>query len=87
MEKNHWNNELGMDMIATYNRVCLLSEMDMRELMLRLSYPEKFWKIANHYNNNKKALASKRDGEKLRQIISQEPMRQQFLSRLYTGGQ
>ena len=87
LEKNHWNNELGMDMIATYNRVCLLSEMDVRELMLRLSYPEKFWKIANHYNNNKKALASKRDGEKLRQIISQEPMRQQFLSRLYNGGQ
>lgn len=87
LEKNHWNIDLGMEMLATYERVRQIDEAEKRELLLRLSYPEKFWKIANHYNNNKKAWASRRDGEKLAQIILQEEARQQFLARLYNQGE
>ncbi|MDD6194310.1 MAG: hypothetical protein PUB19_05365 [Lachnospiraceae bacterium] len=83
LEKNHWNKELGMEIISTYERVRKPEREEWTELCLRLSYPEKFWKIANHYNNNKKAWASKRDGEKLMQIIAQEEARQEFLMRLY----
>lgn len=83
LEKNHWNQELGLQILNTYDRVSPLDEMQKKELHLRMSYPEKFWKIANHYNNNKKAWASKRDGEKLKQIIAQEKARQEFLELLY----
>lgn len=87
LEKNHWDKELGMEIITTYERVRKLEQNEWRELCLRLAYPEKFWKIANHYNNNKKAWASKRDGEKLMQIIAQESARQEFLERLYNPGE
>ena len=83
LEKNRWNAELGNEMIRTYTRVIPLREEQWMQLYWRLAYPEKFWKIANHYNNNKKAWASKRDGDKLRQIIAQENSRQEFLGLLY----
>lgn len=83
LEKNRWNAELGTDVIATYERIFPMGVEKKRELYLRLAYPEKFWKIANHYNNNKKAWSSKRDGEKLQQVIFQERERQAFLALLY----
>lgn len=83
LEKNRWNPDLGLDVISTYERVLPLGDEKRRELYLRMAYPEKFWKIANHYNNNKKAWASKRDGEKLQQVIAQERDRQTFLELLY----
>ncbi len=85
LEKNNYNSALGMSMIETYDHLCGLDQNEWRELILRLSYPEKFWKIANHYNNNKKAWASKRDGEKLRQVINQEEGRRAFLRLLYNS--
>ncbi len=83
LEKNHWHQELGLQILNTYERILPQSGLQKKELYLRMAYPEKFWKIANHYNNNKKAWASKRDGEKLRQIIAQENARQEFLGLLY----
>lgn len=87
LEKNHWEIVLGKEVLATYERIRPLEKEKKRELCLRMSYPEKFWKIANHYNNNKKAWASKRDGEKLQQVISQEKERQAFLTELYNWGE
>lgn len=83
LEKNGWNKELGKHMLDTYERVAPLCDSLRRELYLRLAYPEKFWKTANHYNNNKKAWASKRDGEKLLHIVQQEAARREFLEILY----
>lgn len=87
LEKNGWDIALGKEVLATYERIRPLEEEKKRELCLRMSYPEKFWKIANHYNNNKKAWASKRDGEKLQQVIVQEKERQAFLIELYNWGE
>lgn len=83
LEKNRWNAELGRQMLMTYQRVRPFRTGELQQLYLRLLYPEKFWKIANHYNNNKKTWSSKRDGDKLRQILAQEKARQEFLVLLY----
>ena len=83
LEKHNWNTNLGMDMITEYDRNKKLSKMECEQLYLRLSYPEKFWKIANHYYNSKKAWVSGRDIEKLEKIMTQEKARQQFLQMLF----
>ena len=54
---------------------------DEREyLCLRLAYPEKFWKIANHYYNANKAWGFGRYLEKLEKIKAEEENREQFLA-------
>ena len=77
------NTGLGMDMITAYDAKKKLSKMECEQLYLRLAYPEKFWKIANHYYNSNKAWVSGRDIEKLEKIMTQEKARQQFLQMLF----
>lgn len=85
LEKNRWNAKLGMEIIATYGRIFPMSRATKEQLYIRLAYPEKFWKIVNHYNNNKKAWASRRDEEKLKHLLGIEQNRQEFLEILYNG--
>lgn len=84
LEKNRWEKKLGMDMLLTYQGVKPLSNREQEQLYLRLAYPEKFWKIANHYNNSKKAWVSGRDIDKLQSLKSVEAGRKEFLDMLYS---
>jgi CotS family spore coat protein len=83
LEKQGWNSGLGMDMVMAYNGVRQLEPWELRQLYLRLLYPEKYWKLANHYYNGRKTWVSGRDIEKLRRILEQEPAREEFLSMLF----
>ena len=83
LEKNNWNPGLGMDLIRAYDGVRKLSAQELRYLYLYLAYPEKFWKIANHYYNTHKAWLSGRNIEKLEKVIAQENARSQFLEILF----
>lgn len=83
MEKNNWNTGLGMDLIRAYDNVRKLDKQELRYLYLYLAYPEKFWKIANHYYNSHKAWLSGRNIEKLERVIEQEGAREQFLQMLF----
>ncbi len=79
MEKHNWNTGLGMDLIHAYDKVRRLGPWELQQLSVRMSYPEKFWKVANHYFNSKKSWANSRDGEKLEKICAQERERAEFL--------
>ncbi len=79
MEKHNWNTGLGMDLIHAYDKVRRLERWELQQLRVRMSYPEKFWKVANHYFNSKKSWANSRDGEKLAKICAQERERAEFL--------
>ena len=70
---------LGMDMLKAYNNVRKLTRQEMNQLYIRLAYPEKFWKIANHYFNTSKAWVCGRNLEKLEKIIAQNEARENFL--------
>lgn len=83
LEKNNWNAGLGIDLIRAYDGERRLSSQELRYLYLYLAYPEKFWKIANHYYNSHKAWLSGRNIEKLEKVIAQEASRSQFLEILY----
>lgn len=79
MEKHNWNMGLGVDMLDTYEQVRPMSPEEMKQLYIRLAYPEKFWKIANHYFNASKAWVCGRNLEKLEKIIGQNEARETFL--------
>lgn len=83
MEKHNWNTGLGMDFIRAYDNERKLSAKELRYLYLYMAYPEKFWKIANHYYNAHKAWISGRNIEKLEKFIAQEKEREQFLEMLF----
>lgn len=79
MEKHNWNTGLGMDLISAYDKVRKLDRWELQQLGVRMVYPEKFWKVANHYFNSKKSWANNRDSEKLERICAQEKERMEFL--------
>lgn len=81
LEKYDWEERLGMDMLKEYRRVRPLGAADLRGLYCRLSYPEKFWKIANHYYNSRKVCDSGKNEEKLCREIRQNVSRARFLER------
>lgn len=83
LEKNNWNTGLGMDLIRAYDDVRRLSGEELSYLYLYMAYPEKFWKIANHYYNTHKAWVSGRNIEKLEKFIRQEEDRERFLEMLF----
>ncbi|MDO5426171.1 MAG: phosphotransferase [Eubacteriales bacterium] len=79
MEKQGWDARLGMKMLDEYGKVRAISGPEMKNLWLRLKFPEKFWKLANHYYNSKKSRTPEKGMEKLQTLIAQEEKRQRFL--------
>lgn len=82
MEKNNWETKLGIRLVQSYDRKRPLSREERRLLYLNLLFPEKFWKISNHYSNSHKAWVSQRDIEKLNRMVEIEPARVSFLENL-----
>lgn len=79
LEKQSWSPGLGMSMLEEYDRICTLDRPAREYLKIRLAYPEKFWKLANHYYNHNKAWIPGKNVEKLRMLISQQQKRDAFL--------
>lgn len=79
MEKNNWSRVLAEEMIHHFDEFVHLSRQEFWQLYLRMLYPVRFLKIANHYANRKKSWVSVRDLEKLKSLQQQEEDRQQFL--------
>ena len=65
-----------------YDSVRKLKPQEFSYLYFYLAYPEKFWKIANHYSQSHKAWLSGRNTEKLSKVITQEGAREHFLQTL-----
>ena len=82
MEKNNWDINLGMELIDSYVQIRPLQRTEWEYLHFSLSYPEKFWKLANRYNNAPKSWLSERNVEKLEKVIRQEEYREVFLEKL-----
>ena len=65
--------------IAAYSSVRPLSDYDLRFLYFLFLYPEKFWKISNHYHNHRKSWISPKMEEKLLRLLEQNAGRRIFL--------
>lgn len=83
MEKHNWNQIIGRNMLDQYRSIRPIENEELYHLSLRLSYPEKFWKIANHYYNTNKAWIPGKNIEKLEALASQNKAREYFLAHLF----
>lgn len=80
MEKNNYNFNIAVKMIEEYDRILPLTKEDYRYIYILYSYPEKFWKVSNHYMNSKKCWISPANLEKLKKVITDEQEKQKFLN-------
>ena len=69
LEKHQWDMEFGRQMITSYQSVRKLSPEELKNLMLLMSYPWKYWKIANFYASSNKVWISPKNVEKLNPTI------------------
>lgn len=84
MEKNAWDANLGIHMILWYQAIAPVTKEEYWQIYALLLFPEKFWKIANHYFNSHKAWVSGRDIDKINKVILQEEARLAFLEKLFS---
>ena len=84
MEKNAWDISLGHKMLDTYSRILPLSTAQMEYIAVCISYPEKFWKVANSYYRSSKSWISSKNMEKLEMAILQVQLKQEFLKNLFS---
>lgn len=82
LEKNNWNVELGLLILQSYENEYKLSELDLQCLYYRLAYPEKFFKVVNHYYNTNKVMISNKNIEKLKALVCQSETKAIFLKEL-----
>lgn len=72
LEKYGWDLRLSQKMLSAYNKERTISKEEWENLKVRLTYPEKYWKLANYYFCHNKAWISEKNAEKLRNLIEQK---------------
>ena len=71
LEKHNWNLNLAQEMLREYHKIRPISKAEWQNLRVRFTYPEKYWKLANHYYSHKKVWISEKNVEKLQNLIRQ----------------
>ena len=71
MEKWEWDISIGEDLLNAYQSVRPIPKGEEKILKLMLAYPEKFWKVANQYYNNRKSWIPEKNMQKLIQTMNQ----------------
>ena len=84
LEKNDWNRNLGVHMVRWYSAIRPLDDMDITDLMLRLSYPWKSWKLVNYYMQSSKSIPPRKYMEKIHKIMKQQDNWQCFINFLFS---
>lgn len=72
MEKRDWDKDLAGKLLDCYQKQCPLDAQEYGLFINRISYPEKFRKIANNYMNSKKMVLFNKNSEKLQKLLDQE---------------
>lgn len=83
LEKYHYDERIGYRMLRAYDSVIPLGKNQRDYLAIRLSYPEKFWKIVNAYYHSNKAWIPEKNVEKLRMAIAQAEEKEKFLKNIF----
>lgn len=82
MEKNDWNVRMGGMIIEKYNMIKSISNEETGILKIMLSYPEKFWKVLNQYNNSNKSWIPDKNIEKLKEVYRQQELKKKFVQNM-----
>ena len=84
LEKNRFDERMGYQIIRSYDGVEPLHRREREYLAVRLSYPDKFWKIANTYYHSNKAWLPEKHVEKLRACVSASEEKKRFLRNIFS---
>lgn len=82
LEKYNWDIKLAYRMIDEYNKVKTISMTDLSVLASLFAFPEKFFKVMNHYSNSSKFWMPEKDIEKLNNVVRQNEARLRFVESL-----
>ncbi len=82
LEKMGWDTKIGKSIIEEYQKNNVLSQEEKNYLLLKLCYPEKYWKILSHYNNTGKVWIPDKDVIKLKNTIAEAENRKKFINSL-----
>ena len=82
MEKQGWRLAQGEKFLRAYEIVRPMEEKERLILALCLSYPEKLWKLANHYYHTNKAWIPAKHLEKLKMFAAQQNERERFVNKV-----
>lgn len=84
MEKWEWDVSMGDSMLRAYDCIRPIPAQELTLLKLLLSYPEKFWKVANQYYNNRKSWIPEKNMQKLLQTMEQAEKKSRSIELLFT---
>lgn len=82
LEKYNWDIKLGYKMLDEYDKARRISNVEIETIAILFSFPEKYFKIMNHYYNSSKAWIPDKDIEKLNVVIKQNEARLRFVESL-----
>lgn len=82
LEKYDWDIHTAYKLIDEYDKVKKISDSDLKLLGALFCFPEKFWKVINHYFNMNKAWIPPKSIEKLKIVIEQNYKRKEFIKTL-----
>jgi Ser/Thr protein kinase RdoA (MazF antagonist) len=82
-QKYDWNIDIANTMLESYQNRRTLPPIELRSLKLMLEYPEKFWKIIDHYYNSNKAWMPSNNSEKLDKLIKQEKNKEKLINKIF----
>lgn len=85
LEKQNWDLKFGMRLMEEYDRIKPFERGEDYNLLVRLSYPEKYWKLANHYYNQNKALPLAKDRDKMKRILDQTAAWRFFVKKSFSN--
>ena len=68
LEKYNWNLELAGEMLREYHKIRPISAEEWKNLRVRFTYPEKYWKLANYYYTHRKTWISVKNNRKTNKI-------------------
>ena len=84
MEKWEWDTSLGDELLNAYHAIRPVPKEEGKFLKQMLLYPEKFWKVANQYYNNRKSWIPEKNMQKLIQTMNQMEKKTETINSLFT---
>lgn len=84
LEKCNWDIYLAKELLQIYHKERVITPEEWKNLQVRFSYPEKFWKIANYYDSHNKAWISEKNVEKLEAMLRQRENWERFTSQCFS---
>lgn len=83
LEKYGWDVRLAKEMLRAYHKERKITPEEWRNLHVRFTYPEKYWKLANYYYSHNKAWISEKNIEKLKVLIKQKDLWENFTEKCF----